>query len=260
MYDYSYGYDNIYEAVDRNTPNEAVAAVFFTIYLIVFTVIVIFALVSYVFHSVGLYTIGKRLGKQYPWLAFVPFARDYFHGELAGEIKLKNKTIKNPGIWNLILPIAGSVLAGIFIGLAFFVGIIIAIAEGGAAGVGIAVILILLTYIFSLLAVAVVGAVRAVLLVLIDRQILDRFTTDNMALVHSVAARFVPLYEAFCFFVMRDKEFREGSAPVPTPSPAPVPPMHPHEAPMADMPPVHPEEASAEFAPSDSTTDTEKAE
>ncbi len=258
-YDYSYEYGNIYDPGSINNVSEAIAAVFLAIYLIVLTVILIFALVSYIFHSVGLYTIGKRMGKQYPWLAFIPFARDYFQGELAGEITLKNKKIKNPGIWNLVLPIAGSVLSGIFMVFVLLVGSI-GMIVGGAGGVGVMLTLILLMYIFSIILLIAVNVVRCVLLVLIDKQIFERFTTDNMSLVHSVASRFVPLYEAFCFFVMRDKEFREGKEPELTWPPAPGAPEYPQEPSTETAVPAHPEEASAEFAPTDSTTEAGKTE
>lgn len=252
-FDYNYGY-----SYDGNFGNAAIS-MFFTVYLIALTVMLIFALVSYIFHSVGLYTIGKRLGKQYPWLAFIPFARDYFQGDLAGEITLKNRKIRNPGIWNLVLPIVGNVFSSIFMVLVMLVGSI-GIMAAGAAGAGIMLILIFFMYILGIILLIAVSVVRCVLLALINKQIFERFTTDNMALVHSVASRFIPLYEAFCFFAMRDKDFREGKGPVLTPPPAPVPPVHPQGMPTGDVPPVHSEEAPAEFAPTDSTTDTGKTE
>lgn len=95
--------------------DDSIFGAILSIYLIVLAMVIIFTLVSYIFHSVGLYTIGKRLGKKHPWMAFIPFARDYFHGEMAGEIKLKKGSIKNPGIWKLIMPIAADVVMGIFI-------------------------------------------------------------------------------------------------------------------------------------------------
>ena len=102
---YNYGYEYNYDyPVHMNSTGSLFTALMY-IYLIILTVIVIFALASYIFHSVGMYTIGKRMGREYAWLAFIPFARDYFHGELAGAIPLKSRKIKNPGIWNLVLPI-----------------------------------------------------------------------------------------------------------------------------------------------------------
>ena len=206
---YNYRYSYMDDPLNANFGNAAVA-VFFTIYLLILTVALIFALTSYIFHSIGLYMIGKRMGRQYPWLAFIPVARDYFQGELAGEIVLKNKTIKNPGIWNLVLPIIGSTLFGIFMIFSVIAGSI-AVAAGGA--VTIILTLVIMMYIFSVIILAAVNVARIVLLVLINKQILAKFTSDNMALVHSVASQFVPLYEALCFFIMRDKEFRPDKEP-----------------------------------------------
>ena len=72
---YDYGYIHREDPLSGNF-GDAIVAVFLTIYLLALAVVLIFALVSYIFHSIGLYTIGKRMGRQYPWLAFVPFARD----------------------------------------------------------------------------------------------------------------------------------------------------------------------------------------
>ena len=90
--DYHYMYEYNYPA---GSSPDGLISVIMSVYLIILTLVLILALVSYIFHSVGLYTIGKRMGKEYPWLAFIPYARDYFQGELAGPIKLKNKEIKN---------------------------------------------------------------------------------------------------------------------------------------------------------------------
>lgn len=205
-----YGYEYTYE-YDYPTNYGAEAGVFISIMLLTFTVIVLLALASYIFRSIGLYTIGKRMGKDYPWLAFIPFARNYFHGELAGEITLKNTTIKNPGIWNLTLPIIESALLGIFI---FFIAIIggfsAASVAAGMGSVGIGLSLIIWMYIFLIMFAIVMSAARIVLSVLINRQIFGRFTCGNMAVVHSVLSITIPLYEAFCLFVMRNKEFNAG--------------------------------------------------
>lgn len=205
-----YGYEYTYE-YDYPARHGAEAGVIISIMLLTFTVILLLALASYIFHSIGLYTIGKRMGKNYPWLAFIPFVRNYFQGELAGEITLKNRTIKNPGIWNLILPIIESALLGIFAFLiAIIGGLSAASAAVGMGSVGIGLALIIGMYIFLLVFAIVMSAARMVLSVLINRQIFGRFTCGNMAVVHSVLSVAVPLYEAICLFVMRNKEFDAG--------------------------------------------------
>ena len=222
--DYHYTYEYNYPVSN----SEGLVGVILSVYLIILTLILAFVLVSYIFHSVGLYTIGKRMGKEYPWLAFIPYARDYFQGELAGPIKLKNKEIKNPGIWNLVIPIISSVLAGVFGVLIILVtGVGAAAQISGAGGAGIALLFVIMLYTLLIVAVIAAQAAQMALKVLINKQILERFTTGNMGLVHAVLMIVVPLYEALCFFVMRKRDFNPGMEPKITPPPAPLPPVIP---------------------------------
>ena len=234
--DYHYMYEYNYPA---GSSPDGLISVIMSVYLIILTLVLILALVSYIFHSVGLYTIGKRMGKEYPWLAFIPYARDYFQGELAGPIKLKNKEIKNPGIWNLVIPIISSVLAGVFGVLIILVAGVGAAAQiAGAGGAGIALLLMIMLYTLLIVAVIAVQAAQMALKVLINKQILERFTAGNMGLVHAVLMIVVPLYEALCFFVMRKRDFNPGMEPKITPPPAPLPPVIPGgpEGPAATPP------------------------
>ena len=233
--DYHYTYEYNYPVSN----SEGLVGVILSVYLIILTLILAFVLVSYIFHSVGLYTIGKRMGKEYPWLAFIPYARDYFQGELAGPIKLKNKEIKNPGIWNLVIPIISSVLAGVFGVLIILVtGVGAAAQISGAGGAGIALLFVIMLYTLLIVAVIAAQAAQMALKVLINKQILERFTTGNMGLVHAVLMIVVPLYEALCFFVMRKRDFNPGMEPEITPPPAPLPPVIPGgpEGPAATPP------------------------
>lgn len=233
--DYHYTYEYNYPVSN----SEGLVGVILSVYLIILTLILAFVLVSYIFHSVGLYTIGKRMGKEYPWLAFIPYARDYFQGELAGPIKLKNKEIKNPGIWNLIIPIISSVLAGVFGVLIILVtGVGAAAQISGAGGAGIALLFVIMLYTLLIVAVIAAQAAQMALKVLINKQILERFTAGNMGLVHAVLMIVVPLYEALCFFVMRKRDFNPGMEPKITPPPAPLPPVIPGgpEGPAATPP------------------------
>ena len=233
--DYHYTYEYNYPVSN----SEGLVGVILSVYLIILTLILAFVLVSYIFHSVGLYTIGKRMGKEYPWLAFIPYARDYFQGELAGPIKLKNKEIKNPGIWNLVIPIISSVLAGVFGVLIILVtGVGAAAQISGAGGAGIALLFVIMLYTLLIVAVIAAQAAQMALKVLINKQILERFTTGNMGLVHAVLMIVVPLYEALCFFVMRKRDFNPGMEPKISPPPAPLPPVIPGgpEGPAATPP------------------------
>ena len=211
-YDYGYSYGI----------SDSVFAALMSIYLIIFMVALIFWIVEYVFYGIGLYTIARRMGKNYPWLAFIPFARKYLHGELAETIELKTRKIKNPGIWKLVLPIIAGVVASIFmiifmllLGVGTFMGIS-AYGYGISGGVILSAVVLII-----ILAVAVMlyEAVYRALCVLINVRIYERFTAHNMGIAHAVLSALVPLYEAFCLFLMRNKEFNPGMGPKLTPPP-----------------------------------------
>ena len=249
---YDYGYSYNYDM------SNSVFAALMSIYLIIFMVALIFWIVEYVFFAIGLYTIAKRMGRNYPWLAFIPFARKYLHGELAGTIELKTRKIKNPGVWKLVLPIIAGAAFSLFmiiLMVALGIGTFMAV---GSYGYGISGGTIMLAVVLLLIAAAVsvlYQAVYKVLCVLINIQIYDRFTTHNMGIVHAVLSAVVPLYEAFCLFVMRHKEFNPGMEPKLTPPPAPLPPVYPGSPvpPEAGQPvngqPVQPEPAQSEEHP-----------
>lgn len=247
-YDYGYSYGI----------SDSVFAALMSIYLIIFMVALIFWIVEYVFFAIGLYTIAKRMGRNYPWLAFIPFARKYLHGELAGTIELKTRKIKNPGVWKLVLPIIAGAAFSLFmiiLMVALGIGTFMAVGSYGYGISGgtimLAVVLLLIAAVVSVL----YQAVYKVLCVLINIQIYDRFTTHNMGIVHAVLSAVVPLYEAFCLFVMRHKEFNPGMEPKLTPPPAPLPPVYPGSPvpPEAGQPvngqPVQPETAQSEEHP-----------
>lgn len=249
---YDYGYSYNYDM------SNSVFAALMSIYLIIFMVVLIFWIVEYVFFAIGLYTIAKRMGRNYPWLAFIPFARKYLHGELAGTIDLKTRKIKNPGVWKLVLPIIAGAAFSLFmiiLMVALGIGTFMAVGSYGYGISGgtimLAVVLLLIAAVVSVL----YQAVYKVLCVLINIQIYDRFTTHNMGIVHAVLSAVVPLYEAFCLFVMRHKEFNPGMEPKLTPPPAPLPPVYPGSPvpPEAGQPvngqPVQPETAQSEEHP-----------
>lgn len=237
MYDYGYDYGYDYNYQYPVSDYEAVAAVL-SIIMIVVAVVLIFAVVSYVFRAVGLYTIAKRRGERYPWLAFIPFARAYLQGEVAGSITLKNKKISNPGIWKLVVPIIAGAVSSVFFtilsSIAGIGGMMVGFSSSGYGinfGVGTIMFLIVFLVIWTVASVIYEAAYR-VLCVLINMQIFGYFTSRNMAVAHAVLSAMVPLYESICFFVMRNRDFNPGMEPTITP-----PPVSPAQAAPAEYGP-----------------------
>ena len=227
------------------------------IFFIIMLVCAIFGLLSYILKGIGMYTMAKRQGMDYAWLAFIPFARTYLHGELAGSIRLKNKSIQNPGIWLLALPFLYGAVSSLLNAILWFVGFgsLTKIFQSaflpygrvnlsGGAVMGIVVLVL----VFSVISLGYT-AVYKTFGVLVNHQILERFTTKNMSIVHAVLSTMIPLYESICFFVMRNHPFNPGMEP-PAPRPfmqSPPPdtyyrgPVPPPEPPFSPAPPVPPE-------------------
>lgn len=227
------------------------------IFFIIMLVCAIFGLLSYILKGIGMYTMAKRQGMDYAWLAFIPFARTYLHGELAGSIRLKNKSIQNPGIWLLALPFLYGAVSSLLNAILWFVGFgsLTKIFQSaflpygrvnlsGGAVMGIVVLVL----IFSVVSLGYT-AVYKTFGVLVNHQILERFTTKNMSIVHAVLSTMIPLYESICLFVMRNHPFNPGMEP-PAPRPfmqSPPPdtyyrgPVPPPEPPVSPAPPVPPE-------------------
>lgn len=206
---YNYGYK-----IDSN------AAEVLAIYLIVLVVLFIFYVISYIFKGIGMYTMGKRLGMECPWLAFIPFARTYFHGELAGQIKLKTKSIRNPGIGLLAMPF---VLAGITI-VFYLIFILVGFASIVSSAIGGSTLVEPDVRSGTILGMLVVGgiwlvvnliykALYSVLMALVNYQIFAKFTSANMSIVHGVLCIVLPFYQAFSLFIFRNKKFNPGMEP-----------------------------------------------
>ncbi len=244
--DFSYEYSHNYP-INSNVSDAAVTAIL-SIYLLVLMVAFIFWIIQYIFRGVGIYTIAKRIGRKNPWMAFVPFARTYLHGELAGTIPLKTKSIRNPGVWKLVAPIIANVVGMVFYFILVAVmgvgALSVAISSGAygpgydaSLGSGTILAMVVVCLIVLILAILYSGFYM-VLCILIDFQIFGRFTSRNMAIVHAILSAAIPLYETFCLFVMRNREFNPGMEPRLTPPPAaPMPPVPPTTPPHAPVPP-----------------------
>ena len=225
----SYNYGNI----------DSVMAGVLAIYMIILALCFIFYIISYIFKGIGMYTIAKRQGMDSPWLAFIPFARTYLHGELGGNITLKFKTVKNPGIWFLALPFIAGAVNFIFYLLIIIVGFGTAFSSifdfrsfedysysyGPQVSSG-AILGILVLAIIWVVVLVVYEAIYKVFGVLVNHQILKKFTTKNMSVAHAVLCSVIPLYESICLFVMRNKDFNPGMEPdLGDPFVSPLPPI-----------------------------------
>ena len=211
MYDDFYGNIDSFAGATENidqysaSAGDGIFVVLMVVYMLVIGAFLIGGIIDYLLRGFGMYKLGKAEGKNNCWMAFVPFARTYFQGELGGPITLKKKTMKNPGIWLIIVPIVGGVIAAVGYFIFFMVIMVNAILasehqpiENVAIGTVSGIIVFLV--IASLVAVAYQALIH-VLYVLVNHQIYERYTSKTMAIVHAILGTLIPLYQSICMFV-----------------------------------------------------------
>lgn len=196
-------------------------SVFTTLLLAYIIFIIAWGLVSlaaYILRGIAFYTIAKSRGKENAWLAFVPFARKYQQGELAGELQLKTKSINSPGIWFVGLPIAWGILSYL-IGMIFSIKIVGKVIRYGLFGYNSyssldSEITGLIGFLLFFIALGIIYKIfYKILQILIDVKILSQYTSGNMPIIHSIFSVFIPLYEAICFFVVSRSIAKENIEP-----------------------------------------------
>ena len=174
-----------------------------TVYLLIFAGALFVAAVEYIFLGMGLYRMAANRNHPSPWMAFVPFARTYLRGELSGDIYLKKRSVKNPGLLLVLMPIAYSVIVSCLLLVCFMFAIFGAsvMINGGVEAV---VSVLLFAFAIPVLVISIVyQAVMSVLNVLVDYQIYSRYMPLHLAVIHAVLGIFVPLYRGIYLFYIR---------------------------------------------------------
>jgi len=204
------------------------AGVIIVILLVVYLFIFFGFIVMYVIRGIALSTIARRMGKELPWLAWIPYARTYLHGDLAGSITLKKKTITQPGIWLIVLPLVGGIIFMIWY-FVFIFSTVMSLAWNPdfvvnpySPPTGM-IITMIFSLVLMVIGMVVYQGVFYVLKMLVNNKIFGQFTTSNMAIAHSVLAIFVPMYETICLFVMRNKEFLPATPSISSKMPSVTP-------------------------------------
>jgi len=186
------------------------------IYLAVLVIFVIGSLLSLILRGIALSTIGKKKGLTGTGLAFIPYARLYFQGLVAGEVNLFGKKIKNPGLFILIYNIISGMIMGVIstIWVYFVILRLMMIDSSGInteealiQAMAVNVIFYIIFLIVMLVGIAVYGIV-----VLMNYQIYKTLVGKNEAIFHAVLGLLIPLYESICLFALRNREHIEEQA------------------------------------------------
>ena len=186
----------MYNSYPSSVSSSSSIASFIVLWLVIFAIAGVLSLIPYALESFGLYNIAKKMGVQKPWMAFVPFARKYLEGTIAGEISAFGKTVTKTGLWNVAYPIGAGIIYFI---LSFIVGIITGIL---ASVVGI------LGSLFSLvgLVLYIIPISVVVFSALVRMKICSKYMDHSDSLLHAILSAVIPVYAAILMFILGRKE------------------------------------------------------
>ena len=103
------------------TMEEGMMGVFGALYVIYYLLTIVLAIVGYVLHSLGVYTIAKRRGIDHPWMAWVPLLNIWILGSISDQFRYVTKgQIRNK---RKVLVILMAVLYALMIVLLVAVGV-----------------------------------------------------------------------------------------------------------------------------------------
>lgn len=189
---------------------------FIMMYMFFIIVMMIAGIALYVLKSAGLYRMAKKRGMENAWAAWIPYARTYYQGEIAGTVEIGKKSLSHPGIWMLVIPLVSGVIFAMVYAVALIIGIAIGISGNVMDGSQAAVFMTGAFpgfLIFAVLVITLIGivitAADGILRVFVNRKIYSQMTCESMALFHAAAGLFIPGYEAICIFVESRKDLRE---------------------------------------------------
>jgi len=204
----------------------------------IWLVAIVVSIVSYVLKGLGILNMSKARGLSNGWLGFIPYARNYQLGKVAGEIELGDKKITNMGLWMLLAPIlytAVFVIGYLIVFVPYFISIF-TMAEHASpdAITGPITYLMIATTVFVLV-LLFVQALYFLIWYLGIHKIFSRYATGQKPVFYLILAMFVPLAYPILLFMLSKRPMLAEEAPI---APAPMAPPPVVAAPAAAVAPV----------------------
>lgn len=204
----------------QNTDPEA-----FRILLLVLCVIsviaTVFALIMYIFESIGLYSVAKRRGLKHPFMAWIPYTNTYLFGKAAEqyETAVKGKS-KNYKAILLCLSIILTAVTALFNVVIYALSNSIVYLAQDCAYNSDAIVLII-SLILLYIAMLVVSVIYSVFYFIALHKIYRSFSTKSSTLLLIFSIIF-PVIVPFVIFASRKKddgfielnEMRKSSSPI----------------------------------------------
>lgn len=175
-------------------------------FLILYGVLILFLIASYVISSIGLYRMAKARGIPAPGLAWVPIGRDWILGSVSGDLRLGRFTLKNTKLWLVLVPVISVAVIFIMYFIVIF-GMLFstmfsAIGSGGFEYMpeGMVVLSVLPWIIFVALVVVAVSIAMNLLFYMAYYQVFSQYKQSSTAVFYLVLSILVPLANSILLF------------------------------------------------------------
>ncbi len=196
MYDY---YDHSHIMLEG--AEEGIASVVFAVFAVLYLIMLAVGIVSYIFQSIGLYTIAKRRGILSPWLAWIPIGNLWIMGSLSDQYQYVAKgQVKNRR--KVLMGLTVAMLA-FCVFMPMFALIILAAAVGAGKAVALGTIGILLILYLVMLVLAILLTVFQYI-ALYD---IYNSCNPNDSVIYLVLSVFIAITTAFFLFACRNKDY-----------------------------------------------------
>ena len=177
------------------------------VYLVLILVILAVGLTDYILSSIGMFNMGKKRGFQMPWLAFIPYGREYFLGCLSGNVKIGKKTLNNTPTWLIVLPILVGGISAIFM-FATMIPVMMTsfgdygVFHGHAPNIGGMIASFVVFYLLLIVGAIIYSFVKYTVIY----NLFYIYTDRDRAIFYLLLAMFVPFAYCILLFKLRSAE------------------------------------------------------
>jgi len=192
-----YDYSEIYEIVDIFMP---LIIMFAVIFFISFAL----SVTQYVLRGIAIYKMSASRGIPNGWMGFIPYVHNYQFGQIAGEIELGNKKIKNTGTWLLIIPFIYSFIVSVCYFatmIPYFISMYSIVSDPTPEGLIGPIITLMISMIFYILIIMAAQVVLYLFKYLALHKVFSQYNVGQKPVFYVIIAMFVPLAEPIILFI-----------------------------------------------------------
>jgi|GEM_PF-1461375 len=175
---------------------------------LLYGILLLGGLVSYILRGLAQSNMSKARGMGNHWLGFIPYARNYQLGQIAGEIELGNKVIRNPGLWVLLAPIIFTfvfVVGYVIVMVPYMIGIFRFVETEAVDQLLGSIVLFTIMLLIFVVVVTIAQVFLYLIIYLTYHRIFSHYVKGQKPVYYLIIAMFVPLAASVLLFMLSKK-------------------------------------------------------